>query len=501
MNNNILNFNVEGDQLQKLLSEVKKSEGVVFATLKNNLLSVELDEFANASEIVDLLLSIGEEFGVNISLIEGSSKQEDNEKKGSENEFSQPTEEESVSSKFFLPNTKYQTVQQRSKKLFGSLIERCVELTVAFVIVLVGVFSKPNSQDSFNWKLFACLVSFAISAYEIFFYAFDCLTKKKFFDVSLPISIFIILLAVNLRDVECAVFSLIFGIVIMLINYSEDKVKLLIEETVGDFDNGKEKNDQLVQKFEKTIDEGIKKRSKINLVISLICILLSFSPIFVNVEQFEKLNLLYVLSSAFVVIVGLSASLTAIYKKIMTVKALTFGIDFTNYQNAKNLGESNEFVIDSDVLTENDNLKDDTIGAIKELQFLGVKSIKTNFNCPLSENVKSQLEFSEYPLNVAKTVTVGKEGRDVNFSDKKSQAIDIMVDEMKYLPLAFRIAKQMLKGLNCIFVFLCLLLPVLSVSAIVFTFLGKMAIAKILLYLATTSIVFPSLKLCVDCFH
>ena len=139
-------------------------------------------------------------------------------------------------------------------------------------------------------------------------------------------------------------------------------------------------------------------------------------------------------------------------------------ISFDGAASLKKLGSANSFVFDADALTENGEIKPDSMGALKELLGLGARNVTTDFSaCELDESVRKQIDFVDKSFDGERKVAVGN-GKDVSLS--KDGSVAIGSGEISFVPLAYKTAKRAVKAKKTAFIFM-IAGYVLSVAAAV----------------------------------
>ncbi len=180
----------------------------------------------------------------------------------------------------------------------------------------------------------------------------------------------------------------------------------------------------------------------VNLTLFFLAIVYAFvMPIFGGADY---MNLLYLTGQR---AIGLISGSLIIYQFLLASKCKKFAIvsarlneiDFENEELFSSFGLANSFEFSALQLTEKGELKEDSIGALKELLSLGVKNVTTDFNgAPLNEEVKKQIDFvdkafkGENKFYCQNNLVLGEE----------EGKISIINEEISFVPLAYRIAKK-----------------------------------------------------------
>ncbi len=126
-------------------------------------------------------------------------------------------------------------------------------------------------------------------------------------------------------------------------------------------------------------------------------------------------------------------------KKFAFISARINEIDYDNETLICELGLANSFEMGAGQLTENGELKEDSIGAMKELLSLGVQNVTTNFEgVELKEEVKKQIDFVDKAFKGEKKFKCYEK---IAFSQEDGK-ISILNNEISFLPLAYKLAKK-----------------------------------------------------------
>ena len=141
-------------------------------------------------------------------------------------------------------------------------------------------------------------------------------------------------------------------------------------------------------------------------------------------------------------IANLNYVLSSIFGSVRTALVLLKinGIEYEEISALKKVGEANSFTFDAAALTENGQVKEDAIGALKELMSLGVKNVTTDFSgCSLDPSVKKKIDFVDKSFGGEKKALVGS-GKDVSL-DGDGKVI-IKNGEISFVPYCYKVAKR-----------------------------------------------------------
>ncbi len=190
-----------------------------------------------------------------------------------------------------------------------------------------------------------------------------------------------------------------------------------------------------------------KKLSKIGLYADLFIIFIALAVTFLlpltggdYVEGLKKWGVIggTILSFS---LIGLSVLRSNKIFKSLYTEGFSKGIDFNDLQSTKKLGEANAMKVSAKALCEQNGsgLKEDSLGALKELNALGIKKISTDFDLKLSDSVKKQIDFVEPTLKKENSVYFGDNSGDVALLGGN---VNVFSGEISFVPLAYKMAKK-----------------------------------------------------------
>lgn len=199
-------------------------------------------------------------------------------------------------------------------------------------------------------------------------------------------------------------------------------------------------------------DEKFKKVSKIGLYadfcVVIIALLTAFLlPIF-STTYLDGLTKWAKVAASFLAVATVSASITyvvSVYKNCF-VDGYCADIDFLDIVSLEKLGKANSLKISCRSLCdfgENVSLKEDSLGALNELNALGIKKVSTDFDCDVPDEVKRQIDFIEPTLKNEKVFTFYDNNGTVSFSGGGAKLLN---GEISFLPLAYKMAKKAFLG-------------------------------------------------------
>lgn len=153
-------------------------------------------------------------------------------------------------------------------------------------------------------------------------------------------------------------------------------------------------------------------------------------------------------AASFIAVATVSASITcvlSVYKNCF-VDGYSADIDFLDLSSLTEIGNANSLKISCKSLCDfgkKVSLKEDSLGALNELNALGVKKVSTDFDCDVPDEVKRQIDFIEPTLKNEKVFTFYDDEGTVSFSGEGAKLLN---GEISFLPLAYKMAKKACAG-------------------------------------------------------
>lgn len=139
-----------------------------------------------------------------------------------------------------------------------------------------------------------------------------------------------------------------------------------------------------------------------------------------------------------------SVALCGLTYKNLYADARTSFIKFQSLASAVDLGSANSAEISAKALTENGKLKDDSLGALYELNALGVKKITVDFDCDVESEDKKKIDFVQPDLSHEKVfVTENGDNRVIINKD-----VVVLNNEVSFVPLAYKMSKKAVKAVK-----------------------------------------------------
>ncbi len=216
---------------------------------------------------------------------------------------------------------------------------------------------------------------------------------------------------------------------------------------------GESQIDERKKAFESTVenpDSKSKKQAKIGLYADLLMLFIAVAVTFLlpltGNDYVEGLKTWGVIGGCVLVlsIIGLTVLKTGkIYKSLYT-EGLYKGIEYGNLEAINKLGCANSMKVSATALCDENGgkLKDDSLGALKELYALGVKKITTDFDVELPDGVKKQIDFVEPTLKKENSIYFGNGCGDVALQGGN---VKVLNNEISFVPLAYKMAKKSVK--------------------------------------------------------
>lgn len=484
---------------KSVLSEISKLEGVKNCQVVDGVLFYELTEWCNEYDILVASIEICEKYGA--TLIVGDDNQVDSGEDETSDSLSQDLTEDDqgleevlsdddsdnvldgeeenqdnrVIGRSFLQKLKEEpkddeTLNEKRVKLKRDIITRAGELLLSIILFVVACFIPSNSQSVFTASSVLFIIAFAVSVYEIFYFMFIAFSEKKYFDSTITVMLGLVALVLFGALKYATIISMLYSLILSITQYTKRHREIILGElydvTLLDENKSVEKANQVLD----GLDGVFCKSDKIKKVFgyfSLIIIVFSFFTLIPALK----------LTNYSILIVGVGIILAVFSNDIVkdgiinaTVNAKYCEIEYQNFNNINLIANANALEIDASVMMDGENLNENSIGAMKEFVSLGIKSLKTNFDVDVKEEIKEQIDFADKDFKGKKLLTIGGADKMISF-DENAKNTKVSSGEMSSLPLAYKIAKRCkriktaTKVLNCIstlFILLIGALPLLK---------------------------------------
>lgn len=217
-------------------------------------------------------------------------------------------------------------------------------------------------------------------------------------------------------------------------------------------DFGESYVDKKREDFEKAVEnfgnEKFEKVSKIGLYADFCVVILALLTAFLipafSVTYLDGLTKWGKVAASLIAVATISASITcvvSVYKNCF-VDGYSADIDFIDLSSLEEIGKANSLKISCKSLCdfgEKVSLKEDSLGALNELNALGVKKVSTDFDCAVPDEIKRQIDFIEPTLKNEKVFTFYDGEGTISFSGDKAKLLN---GEISFLPLAYKMAKK-----------------------------------------------------------
>ena len=428
-------------------------EGVISADVKDGVLVYEVTEWTDEYDVLTQSMSIIEELGGELIVGEDNVIMEDgDELSGGEvndgtidvkavesdgnalNEVlyvrneSENYADSSESVGDDVNDNEDDSPSDKKKRLKTDVVSRIIELSLSVVLLILGLTVKGKEDAVIGIDSVFLIFGFAVTVYEVFYFAFISVIKKRFCDASIIVSLASLSMVLFGYMKQALIISLLFSVYKATKEYTFRYRELKLSE------EGRSVN---------CLPEGENVRTiRIRTAACLLGVLLAVFSFFILIPKLKLTEyVVYFFSYAFALAI-ITECLNTDALKNAVVGAKSQSIDLRGEREINKLGSANAFEIDSSALINSDGeLKDDAIGAMKELLFLGAKSLKTNFSGDEKESVKEQIDFVDKEFDGKKTVTVGKSFRDVNFGESANGVI-LYGEDAALIPKAFRLARR-----------------------------------------------------------
>lgn len=367
----------------------------------------------------------------------------------------QTEEDKTVASELDKSNSdkEEKTLNERKKSFKKETISRVCELSLSLIFLIVGYF-LPGTNSSFGIKTAVYIIAFAISCYDVIFEIIKAVMKKRIVSSSYVVAVLLISSVVFSGLSGGAVISLGYAFFLAVKQFFSTKIQLQAEEIFE-----KDKAEEVFNNVQKTFKDN--RLTKIIYAVSLAIALGSFAFL---IPALREYNDVIVVVSVSLILLSLGEEVLRFILGYKSIKLQIQGVEFKDFNVLKTLADANAFELDASVLTENGELKQDAIGAMKELISLNAKSLKTNFDIELKGEVRKQIDFKEKNFNGKKTAFVG-DGKDISFTENGD--VTLNNNDIKSLPWLYRALKR-LKTTNRLFVAVVVSDLILAVLSYVF---------------------------------
>lgn len=210
--------------------------------------------------------------------------------------------------------------------------------------------------------------------------------------------------------------------------------------------------DKKREDFENAVEtfgnEKFKKVSKIGLYADLCVVIVALLTAFLlsafSATYLDGLTKWGKVAASLIAVATIGASITyvlSVYKNCF-VDGYSADIDFIDLSSLEKIGKANSLKISCKSLCDFDekvSLKEDSLGALNELNALGVKKVSTDFDCVVPDEIKRQIDFIEPTLKNEKVFTFYDAEGTISFNGDGAKLLN---GEISFLPLAYKMAKK-----------------------------------------------------------
>ncbi|MGN0819131.1 MAG: hypothetical protein ACI4M6_01870 [Christensenellaceae bacterium] len=480
-------------------NDVTELAFVTSCKIKNGYIIVNVYDEAEEKSVFSNVKEIAQNYGAVVSRAEQAStsqnaknvekslnstvKAEISEEISAENDRENSVDTQPVVDDKEEPAEEEKTLEERKKAFKKESVSRLCELSLSLILLIVGYF-LPGSNSSFGIKTAVYIIAFAISAYDVIYEIIKAVMKKRVISSSYVVVVLIASSVVFFGLSGGATVSFGYAFFIALKQFLTTKIQLEAEQV---FQKGKAE-----EIFANTLD--MLKNNKLVKIAYFISLVLAFGSFAFLFPQFREYNDAVVVASVSLILL---TACEEVYRIILCYKAVKLhiaGVEFKTLASLEKLSEANAFELDASVLTKEGVLRQDAIGAMKELVSLNVKSLKTNFDTELSEDVRKQIDFKEKDFKGKRVVAVGF-GKDVSFA--ACGDVTINNDDIKTLPYLFGAAKKLrrIKRLSVAVIAADVVLAVLS-----YVFCGLFALEYLSVICGALGYIVLSAYLAAGCF-
>ena len=178
--------------LQKFKHKISKIQGVLDATYQDEHVILQVDKNVYEYDVLQLLISLADEFDVEVIFGEEDEKSYDDTQKSGDNgligeDLGQDSDENEQNNGDDLKDTQNQKVKpEKAQKVLKKeevkkdMYIRIAELTISLIMLIVAVFFAPKSDDIFSLRMILIILSFALSIYEVVFSYFEDVVSKNY---------------------------------------------------------------------------------------------------------------------------------------------------------------------------------------------------------------------------------------------------------------------------------------------------------------------------------
>ncbi len=529
--------------LQKFKHKISKIQGVLDATYQDEHVILQVDKNVYEYDVLQLLISLADEFDVEVIFGEEDEKSYDDTQKSGDNgligeDLGQDSDENEQNNGDDLKDTQNQKVKpEKAQKVLKKeevkkdMYIRIAELTISLIMLIVAVFFAPKSDDIFSLRMILIILSFALSIYEVVFSYFEDVVSKNYLTGNIIATLCAIVLIVLGQPVVATAFALIYsasqfisqtlkkfatiklnkvfdtGDDEVTINgetgarqdiNAGDTVKILAGDTiptdgvllcdcqVNTFRFGQNKIvslskgdtclagyvlltesasytsscafseskiDNKKREFIDTTNQSLntKKVAKIGLYADLsvlfVGLLITFIlPIFGSTyaDGLQKWGLVGTCVFAICMVGQTLLNLTTILNYTM-ISSREYFIEYKDVKSLFTLAKANSLKVSASALVDDGKLKEDSLGALNELHYFGIKNVVTQFDCQLDSEVKKQIDFVENPVSKENQIYFGNGEGDIALNGGNVSIID---GEIYNVPVAYRLSKKAIKLLK-----------------------------------------------------
>ncbi len=435
---------------KSVISEISKIDGVLSCQIVDGVLFYEISPLFNEYDILVASMNICESFGGELIVGEDNLSNEINndeevfDKNINENiEDNQPIAEDlDIKDEKVQEYKESETLYEKRKKLKKDITIRVCELALSLVLFVIACFIPSNGTSVFTASSILLILAFAISVYETFYFMFIAISKKKFYDTAIVLMLACVSMVLFGGLKQATVISIIYSLIISISEYSKRQREIMLSELYDLTENDEDKAVEKAGNYLKELDKEFTKGEKARKIVGYVALLITVFSFFCLIPALK-------LSNYVSMIIGVGVILTVLSNDIIKdgiINSRAFSkyceIEFNSNENLDAVANANALEISvSSMVDENGELKENSIGAMKEFVALGIKSLKTEFDIEVKDEIKDQVDFVDKDFKNKKVITIGDKDKTLSF-EKDAKFVEISSNEMASLPLAFRLAKK-----------------------------------------------------------
>ncbi len=434
---------------KSVIDRISKIDGVLSCQIVDGVLFYEISPLFNEYDILVASMNICESFGGELIVGEDNLSNEINndeevlDKNTTENiEDNQPIAEDLDKIEKVEEYRESETLYEKRKKLKKDITIRVGELALSVILFIIACFIPSSGTSVFTASSILLILAFAISVYETFYFMFIAISKKKFYDTAIVLMLACISMVLFGGLKQATVISIIYSLIISISEYSKRQREIMLSELYDLTENDEEKSIEKAKSYLSKVDCEFTKGEKVRKIVGYVALLIIIFSFFCLIPALKLQDYVSMIIGTGVILTVLSNDI--IKDGIINTRAFSkyCEIGFNSNENLDTVASANALEISvSSMVDENGQLRENTIGAMKEFVALGIKSLKTDFDIEVKDEIKDQVDFVDKEFKGKKVLTIGGKDKTLSF-EKDAKFVEISSNEMASLPLAYKLAKK-----------------------------------------------------------